>query len=366
MKTTNSFPLRGSSETICKATQSLQNSKLLERLKKQYPEQFTYYQNNNHIYYIPFDWSNFQKKLPSHISKIDTQFLEWFLGFSEGDGSFIVDCNNRMYFTITQKDHQSLYKIKKTLGFGRVIIDNNYQGIARYTVSDNTSLERLIHLFNGNLLLEKTNHRFQRWVECYNKQNKTSISVVNRYSISLEKEKSFCYNKEMGENQSTNSSLPYYMQQHSVVWNSAWFSGFFDAEGCFSVNLRNSHHNKLVIKCDLRFLIDQKMEISLFFHLGLLLGDGSLMKRAKDIYRYETQSKKLFPLIHAYFHKFSLFTQKNLSYHRWCRIERIYAEIGRVYNENQYKRLETLVANINKDNEYFYYKQLCKQQQELS
>ena len=48
---------------------------------------------------------------PQHIKQIDRNFLEWFIGFSEGDGSFVVT-NNRCYFFINQKDIKLLYKIK--------------------------------------------------------------------------------------------------------------------------------------------------------------------------------------------------------------------------------------------------------------
>ena len=43
----------------------------------------------------------------------DNKFLEWFIGFTEGDGSFIVS-NNKVYFDITQNinDVQVLYYIK--------------------------------------------------------------------------------------------------------------------------------------------------------------------------------------------------------------------------------------------------------------
>ena len=56
---------------------------------------------------------------PEHIKSINTQFLEWFIGFSEGDGSFIVS-NERCYFMINQKDLKILYKMKAILGFGQV------------------------------------------------------------------------------------------------------------------------------------------------------------------------------------------------------------------------------------------------------
>ena len=49
----------------------------------------------------------------------DSLLLEWYIGFSEGNGSFTTS-TNRCYFIINQKDIQLLYKIRKKLGFGQI------------------------------------------------------------------------------------------------------------------------------------------------------------------------------------------------------------------------------------------------------
>lgn len=52
---------------------------------------------------------------------IDKDFLIWFIGFSEGDGSWIVRTKRRrILFQIGQKEEEILLYIKKTLGFGIV------------------------------------------------------------------------------------------------------------------------------------------------------------------------------------------------------------------------------------------------------
>jgi hypothetical protein len=58
-------------------------------------------------------------------------FYEWFLGFAEGDGSFLISITKdtrqptakakpRAFFTLVQKDPGVLYTIKKKFGFGNV------------------------------------------------------------------------------------------------------------------------------------------------------------------------------------------------------------------------------------------------------
>ena len=72
---------------------------------------------------ITYNFDEYSNLIPKHKNKINKKFLEWFIGFTEGDGSFIVS-KDKVYFDITQnlQDIQVLYYIKKELGFGKVII----------------------------------------------------------------------------------------------------------------------------------------------------------------------------------------------------------------------------------------------------
>ncbi len=84
---------------------------------------------------------------------MNSQFLEWFVGFTEGDGSFIVS-KNKVYFDITQSlsDIQVLYYIKKELGFGKVLIrEEEHRNVGVFYVSSKENFTNLIHIFNGNL-----------------------------------------------------------------------------------------------------------------------------------------------------------------------------------------------------------------------
>jgi hypothetical protein len=79
---------------------------------------------------IKFNFSNFY----NHYKFIDPKFLEWLIGFSEGDGSFFYS-GKRLYFSIGQKDVKVLYYIKETLGFGNVYVFPNKE-YGRFEVSD--------------------------------------------------------------------------------------------------------------------------------------------------------------------------------------------------------------------------------------
>ena len=70
-----------------------------------------------------FDFSKYKEKSVTHKKNIDPSFLEWFIGFFEGDGSFIVS-KSPLFFIISQKEvlsseaggnNSSNYKIKPWL-----------------------------------------------------------------------------------------------------------------------------------------------------------------------------------------------------------------------------------------------------------
>jgi hypothetical protein len=59
-------------------------------------------------------------KRSDHIKITDVKFLQWFIGFSEGDGSFII---SKTYCSfIINQEIALLYNIRTRLGFGKVTI----------------------------------------------------------------------------------------------------------------------------------------------------------------------------------------------------------------------------------------------------
>lgn len=123
--------------------------------------------------------------------EIDKAWLEWFCGFAEGDGSWIVSGKR-----LTQKEVAVLNMIKDTLGFGTVTIDS--KGIGRYTVSNRDHIFLLILLFSGNLVLSKRLAQFNTWVYAFNALTGNCLEL--------------CFNPVR------------------LTLDSAWLSGFVDAE----------------------------------------------------------------------------------------------------------------------------------------
>lgn len=92
----------------------------------------------------------------------DKFFKFWFIGFVEGDGSFIINKDGYLEFKITQSsvDAQILFYIKKTLGFGVVRVQDKKNNTHCFRVRDKEGLSKIISVINGNIFLETRKEQF--------------------------------------------------------------------------------------------------------------------------------------------------------------------------------------------------------------
>lgn len=206
-------------------------------------------------------------------------FLEWFVGFTEGDGSFIVS-KNRLFFIINQKDIRVLHFIKKTLGFGTV---SNYGNYSRYIVTKRDHLEFLILIFSNNLLMNKTTARFNLWAQSF-------------YGIDL-------------------SSKPLKIQN---LTKSGWLSGLIAAEGCFNAIVQKRTDNNYT-RVRLRFIIDQKDEVDILNLIQRNFDVGRVIPRQDGAnFRFLTDTFLAVPIIIKYLDVFPLYHyNKSIAYNRW-------------------------------------------------
>ena len=91
------------------------------------------------LFYTKYKSFHGDRALPSE------EFLNWFIGFTEGDGSFIVNKRGDLAFVITQStsDIQVLTFIKDILGFGKVI--NQSALTSRYVCQAKSDIELIIY-----------------------------------------------------------------------------------------------------------------------------------------------------------------------------------------------------------------------------
>jgi len=266
-----------------------------------------------------FNFTAFFTNLPEHKKNISLQFLEWFVGFSEGDGCFHVSYPvfkkgkkepPRLFFIITQKEQRVLLLLRTTIGFGTVSKSGEYW---RYIVADQKNIDRLISLFNGNLLFDKTNARFLSWITARNTRFTPDQQIP--YKVPSIKEVFLSGN-------------------FSSIFHTAWLAGFTDADGCFSVNKNIDQRYSLGYRIRLRYILDQKGErwffeaLKKYFQQGCILQRGKTEDRIKEnseevdpMFRFEVTSFESFVVILAYYEKYRLRSEKYLSF---LRIKRLF------------------------------------------
>lgn len=277
----------------------------------------------------PYDFSNFQKHSQKHVqlSSEKQAFLEWFLGFAEGDGSFGL-YNGRLNFVINQAEIEILKKIRSELGFGNVsTFRQNERVYARYSVTGKHGIFCLIHLFNGNLHLQKVHTRFTHWVNRFNES-----TTYSEYEKIL--------------------PLPR-LSTTKLCCQNAWLSGFFDAEGGFSANITQpSEEPKRYFRLRLKAYIDQKDEWDVLKEISSLFQVQNVQTRnaKKKTYRVECISKKSLELVLNYFSTYPLRSKKHVVYAMWKKIASAYLKDSHLQN---IPRLERRVLRIQNQNNIF-------------
>lgn len=210
--------------------------------------------------------------------------------------------------------------IYDTLKFGRVIKQGKFT--YRFIVEQKLLIELIILIFNRNMLLPSRINRFKKFLEVYNKKAiKGKIILLPIEFIKPENEPSL---------------------------NNAWLSGFTDAEGCFTVSIKNTTGFAI------RFILSQKHEenLTFFSKLILLFNTGIIENHYHhDNYSYVVSGlKNCSKLLESnYFENFNLKTNKNNSYLLW---KNLYLKLLRKDHLNSNLRVELLKESklINKYN----------------
>jgi hypothetical protein len=237
-------------------------------------------------------------------NKSSLEFSRWLVGFIEAEGSFSVAKRGDLQFVITQNYPNlcTLYMIQDFLGFGKVV----KQGVKtfRYVVQDKVGLDLIIKFCWNQLFLKKRIRDLDRFVVAYN----SFYSCVLKLPENLQRR---CY----------------------PTLKDAWFSGFVDGEGCFSIS-----YVALQRRYQIRFIVSQKDDISYFSSLFPNLGNMEHNKAA-DCYSFVIKEVLTYPKIKLnfkntvpttlrqrevikYFKEYPLKTTKQNSFYLWSYIRK--------------------------------------------
>lgn len=273
-----------------------------------------------------FDFTSFYLKFKEYypnLNKPSCKFLEWLVGFSEGEGSFIIAKRGDLSFVITQStsDIISLNYIKDNLGFGKVIKQSVKQNTHRFIIQDFKNLYLICLLFNGNMVFPTRNARFLTFLSSLNEKllTKNLISIVPS---------NICVKPSLKD---------------------AWISGITDGEGSFTCSmLSNSSGYRF------RFILTQKWDINkpILDHIlnifSLYSVKGSVVSHSvKNVWEIRINGVKNCKGLFNYFDKFNLITKKNNSYLKW---KSLYLKIinKEHLNKNIRFNLVKLAKEINK------------------
>lgn len=244
---------------------------------------------------ITFTFDNYLNEQVAHKKKkIPKRFLEWFIGFTEGRGCFIV-MNDKVYFDISVsiKDIQVLYYIKKELGFGKIIKKDSCEsykgGSASFYVTNYYNFFRLVTLFNGNLCTVNKKQEFKNWLNFFNKQYSSEVSFIDS---------------------PIKPSL-----------TTCWLSGYIDAIGSFTGRIENSKELNSRTPY-LTFFIYQREFYILSVISKVLNVNIKNIKHSKDKdgWILSISSFNKIKLIINYLKRYPLKTHKSLAFTKWCKI----------------------------------------------
>lgn len=273
-----------------------------------------------------FDFSSFYSKFKENYPNLkqpDNGFLEWFIGFSEGEGSFILAKRGDLSFVVTQSssDIEVLNYIKDNLGFGKVIKQSVKQNTHRFIIQDIKNTYLICLLFNGNMVFPTRKARFLTFLSSFNerliRKNINTISPLDSCVI--------------------------------PTLEDCWLSGITDGEGSFTCSLLS---NSSAFR--FRFILTQKWEANKFVLEHILklfnkyLIEGSVVPHhADNVWELRINGLKNCKGLFIYFDNYSLISKKKDSYLKW---KSLYNRLVNKDHLNNGTRLEliNLAKQINK------------------
>jgi hypothetical protein len=273
-------------------------------------------QEKNNFNFV-FFYNKYKNYLPNN-NVPSKEFLTWLIGFTEGEGSFIVNKRGDLCFVIVQStsDIQVLEYIKNTLGFGKVISQS--VKTSRYVTQSKKEIEVIISLFNGNIVLPSRKKIFAKFVEGFN-------LWVNKGTIRLDKVEFI-----------NNSILP--------DLNNNWLAGFTDGEGCFTSSIGDK-------KYTFNYNIAQKWEenVVVLEAICKLFGVGKVSPHnVKNVYEYRVNGIKACKILFHYFDTHNLYTKKQISYLLWKQLHEDFVNKNHLISEKRVIMMEKarMINNI--------------------
>jgi hypothetical protein len=239
------------------------------------------------------NFKQFKQKYPQY-NHVSDEWLEWFIGFFEADGCFMIGINLSLVITQYELNKDILEEIQETLCIGRVNVQGKHivpgrLWTYRFIVDDFKGQLILLELFRNNLVFPYRLKRYNDFISIFNEK--------------LSRSKKF---------KSLKSDLNSVTETAFPSKKDAWFSGFMDGDGCFYASFTSKHR----LVGSISFFNKNESSLRLFEHIKdeIFDGEGNVNITNKGL-TYDTLSlKKGLPLVCVYFDRFNLKTTKIYDY----------------------------------------------------
>lgn len=221
------------------------------------------------------------------------EWLTWFVGFVEGEGSFIVAKRGDLSLVVVQSLHNVsvLHHIQKRLEIGRVIIQSKTLKSVGWIVQDALSLRLIISIFNGNMVLPSRHIRFKTFCSSYNAFVLKPRKIARPYPL-----------------------VTVLDQLASPSVQDAWLAGFTDGEGCFYARFTPTSY-KLTYSVSQKYLANKPSleRIQQLFQCGTVCRHS-----AADTWTFVAYGLQSNARVINYFKVHKLKTKKRRSFMIWC------------------------------------------------
>lgn len=233
-------------------------------------------------------------------------FWSGLLVFFEAEGSVTAwNDRGRLRFRVDvlQQDEDLMYFIQKSFGFGKVVLvkRKDAKPYWRYAVEDLPGLLQMIDLLNGNLVLQKRQTAFEKWLLSFNETKNTQI----------------LYKKGTPQ----------------ITLTDGWLSGFLEGDGGFFIPKKFIRTNNKGEVYDLkqRFFVTQKNGDELIKQLRSLFNDTKAIRdqfntvinpktKLKETRRYARMEIATLPaakILLGYLSKFPFFGKRQITIDAW-------------------------------------------------
>lgn len=267
------------------------------------------------------------------------KFEKWLVGFTDGDGSFIIYRTKNTYslaFKISQHKYNKriLYYIKKNLGVGSVNEEKN-TNMAQYSVYSREKLKKyIIPIFDEYPLLTRKYFNYKKFKEAFNILENTDLSF---------KEKNELIEKLIILKPNVNYINPIWsklINKNSIeeIMNKEWLIGFIEAEGSFYIC-------KNILSYTYHFSLCQQNDEHLLNAIKIILKiNANVYYYERDkCYYLQTKNKKSIKYI-IFFVDGYLKGVKSLEFKLWKRA------FNNKYNKKKLEKIQLIMRNLRKKN----------------